>query len=161
MEQTQTQQTQRQQVQNFDFKSMTNPNATQVLLGTTTGLDTTTGLGTQMPLTGTPEVAGFLSNLNESFAPKQESYTKLTDIPQKVKFSINDFTKVNTKTGEKLVITISMSHLGTTAEYKSYLPDRFIKLTEPQLQILKNNPEIYFVYEGKNSAGHHQVKFTQ
>ena len=104
------------------------------------------------------KVDEFLKNINQTYTPKELPRTvKLVDIPQNLKYKIKSIKKLDTRYGEKILINIYLNDL---VDYHTYLPDRYSKMTKPQIDFLCNNPEIYFVYEGKNASGIHQLKFT-
>jgi hypothetical protein len=45
-------------------------------------------------------------------------------------------------------------------EYYIFLPDRFSKMTQPQIDILVKTPNINFIYLGKDSTGVHQLQLN-
>jgi hypothetical protein len=56
-------------------------------------------------------------------------------------------------------IVISCYNVGMNLEYSTDLPERYNRLTEPQIEILVNNPAIHFLYSGKDENGNHIVDF--
>jgi hypothetical protein len=81
-------------------------------------------------------------------------------LPQKLKYTIKYINKLTTKYGEKLLMEISIILLNQNVEYSVFLPDRFARMPKPQIDILVSNPDIYFMYKGKDVNGHHQIVFT-
>jgi hypothetical protein len=81
-------------------------------------------------------------------------------LPQKLKYTIKSINKLTTKYGEQLLMEISIILLNQNVEHIVFLPDRFVKMPKPQIDILVNNPIIYFMYKGKDANGHHHIVFT-
>jgi hypothetical protein len=97
--------------------------------------------------------------LNNYVTKEIKKVTPLIDIPQNIKYNINDIRKPKTKYGNKLFIDISYNGLGMNLEYSIYLPDRFTSLSKVNIDIFIKNPNIYFLYKGKDNNGWHQVTY--
>ena len=106
----------------------------------------------------TMDIDSFLNSLNEEFKPNKEtSFTKLVDLPQNTKLSIKGITPFSNKYGDKLVIELHLNQIKFTV----FLPDRFVKLPPEYIEYLVSNPNINFVYTGKDSKGSHQINWTK
>jgi hypothetical protein len=104
------------------------------------------------------DVTGFLKEVNLRYLPKEIKQTmKLSDL--KLKCTIKYINKLTTKYGEKLLMEISIILLNQNVEYIVYLPDRFVKMPKPQIDILVSTSNTYFMYKGKDANGHHQIVF--
>ena len=104
------------------------------------------------------DIDSFLNSLNEEFKPNKEtSFTKLVDLPQNTKLSIKGITPFSNKYGDKLVIELHLNQIKFTV----FLPDRFVKLPPEYIEYLVSNPNINFVYTGKDSKGSHQINWTK
>ena len=78
-----------------------------------------------------------------------------------LKIQIVDIYKASTKFGQKCLIKISHKIMGAEHSYTTYLPDRYASMTDLQISLLKNSPNIAFRNLGKNSDGAHVVNFTK
>jgi hypothetical protein len=50
--------------------------------------------------------------------------------------------------------------MGMDLEYSTYLPYRFISLSQENIDIFIKNPNINFLYLGKDNNGCHVVEFV-
>jgi hypothetical protein len=107
------------------------------------------------------DLKNYLENINIQYVTKEiKKVTPLIDIPQNLKYNINNIRKSKTKHGDKLIIDVSYNCLGMNLEYYVYLPDRYISLSKENIDIFIRNPNIYFLYKGKYNNGRHQVNFV-
>jgi hypothetical protein len=75
------------------------------------------------------DVTSFLEEVNSSYLPKEIiQTTKLSDLPQKHKYTIKSINRLTTKYGEKLLMDISVMMLNQNVEYSVFQPDRFEKI---------------------------------
>jgi hypothetical protein len=82
------------------------------------------------------DLNSYLENINLQYVTKEiKKVTSLIDIPQNLKYNINDIRKSKTKYSDKLIIDISYNGLGMNLEYSVYLPDRFKSLSQENIVI--------------------------
>ena len=102
----------------------------------------------------------YLNNINSNMAPKEiNQTTKLTDLPQNTPFIIKGIKRINTKYGEMLLAELVFKYNETIVDYRVFLPQRFAKMSQPQIDILNKVDNIRMVYNGKNKSGVHDLIF--
>ena len=107
-------------------------------------------------------VNSFLENINDEFRPKRKmDFTPIRDLPQNTKLTIKQLKPYSTKFGERLLIELSLTQVGKEMTFSVFLPDRYKKMSSEYIEFLTTNPNIYFVYGGKDKDGHHQINWTQ
>jgi hypothetical protein len=107
------------------------------------------------------DLNSYLENINLKYVTKEiKKVTPLIDIPQNLKYNTYDIRKSKTKYGDKLIIDLSYNGLGMNLEYSVYLPDIFKSLSKENIDIYIKNPNIYFLYKGKDNNGWHQVNIV-
>jgi hypothetical protein len=107
------------------------------------------------------DLSSYLENINLQYLTKEiKKITPLIDIPQNLKYDINDIRDSKTRYGDKLTMDISYNGLGMKLKYTVYLPDRYTSLSKENIDIFVRNPNIYFLYKGKDNNGWHQINFV-
>ena len=111
---------------------------------------------------GVPIIDSILREINEEFKPKEKmNFTALRDLPQNTKLNIKQFIPYETKYGDKLLIELSVIQVGKEITFNVFLPDRYKKMSAKYIEFLSTNPNIYFVYTGKDREGRHQINWTE
>jgi hypothetical protein len=74
-------------------------------------------------------------------------------LPQKLKYTIKYINKLTTKYGEKSLMEIAIILLNQNVKYSIFLPDRFVRMPKPQIDILVCNPDITSCTRAKKQMG--------
>lgn len=94
------------------------------------------------------------SNFNE--VPIVKRFIKLTDVPQKEKYTINSITKMYSEKLKKEIVELRFN-IDSKLELCMTLPVRYIKFSQTELDSLVGKE---FTYNGKNNYGVHDIYFS-
>ncbi len=102
----------------------------------------------------------FLDRIKDTTAAKvlDYKYKKLNELTVNQKYLITDITKVTTKYGDKLVIHLQYQGLNNAHNFRTYLPDRYSRLSNEDIEDLRSS-DFNFIYKGKDELGHHVIDF--
>ena len=102
-----------------------------------------------------------LKNINSSMAPREKKdIIKLIDLIQNTPYIIKNLKRMDTKYGETILAELQLKYGGNIVDYSVFLPNRFAKLPQAQIDMLMSIPEVRFVYKGKNESGIHDISFV-
>lgn len=104
----------------------------------------------------------FLQRIKETTAakPVEYKYKKISELSLNVKYLIKGIQTENTRFGEKLVVDLEYQGLRNTHEFRTWLPDRFLRITKEDIEDLSSGG-FCLIYGGKDNNGIHVIDFDE
>ena len=102
----------------------------------------------------------FLDRIKETTSAKtvEFKFKKLNELTLNQKYLITNIEKTKNKFGDKLVMHLQYDGLKKKHEFRTYLPDRFLRLSNEDIEDLSSG-DFYFIYNGKDKNDCHIIDF--